>query len=631
MRLLVTRPKEDADPLVKILKSKGHEAVTFPLLTIKGEADGAKALADLKVADIQAILVTSANGVRHLASADKRRSFKILAVGDASAKAASEAGFKSVESATGDVEALAKLAKEKCDPKKGKLIHVAGSRIAGDLKGLLEKDGFEYVRVVLYSADKTTDLSLTLKKDISAGTINGVLLYSPRTATAFVELAEKAKIKSSLKNLSAFCLSKAVADKLKDAGFKEIITAKTPDQDALVACLSAKDEVMTTKKEEPVKSAAKKEDVKNDTAPKKASAASTTDAKKADDPVEKALKEKPAAPVKKKGSFKAKLLVASVVIVAGAAVGGHFTKDMWLPQLKAELADRLKVEPSQEVQQYMASISKRMADLEKLQKEQKPQDVDLTPVLDKVAALEAEFSSVKSEISTIEISNVPAGEVVGLKELAALKEENKRLSQLVTELNNRLADVEAARLQARSSSDNAQALIASLSALREVVRTSSPYGPELKTLAALAQGDVSLELAVDSLKAHAGDGIPSQSALISSFDKTANDIVRAVAVPEGADWMEQTVKNITSLVNIRRAPGNLDGEGALGVVARAEHNVNNGDLAAAIKELNTLEGNPLDAAKGWIDQAQARLDAQAALSKMQAHILSLLGGTGGQG
>jgi len=69
----------------------------------------------------------------------------------------------------------------------------------------------------------------------------------------------------------------------------------------------------------------------------------------------------------------------------------------------------------------------------------------------------------------------------------------------------------------------------------------------------------------------------------------------------------------------------------LGIVARAEQNLQAGDLAAAVTELETLEGKPLEAAQAWLGLAKARLGADRNLSLMQAHILSLLGSAGGQG
>jgi len=659
MRLLITRPAEDAAPLVKVLKAQGHECVLSPLLSIVAEEAGAKELATHKVKDIQALIVTSANGLRAFAKADKRRSFKVMAVGDASAQAATSAGFKSVETASGDVETLAALIKGKCDPKKGKFLHIAGSKVAGDLKGLLEKDGFVYERIVLYRADKAERLSLAVEKEIRMDLIDGVLLYSPRTGTSFVELLEKSDLKNHAKNMVAYGLSAAVGSKIKAVTWKDVKIAASPDQDALLACLQeTKDETMTPpKKEDPKKMDSKPSDPKLD--PKvidgkaenvKVEAVkkpAPKDEKKSDvkgpkDPVEKALKAKvePA----KKGSFKAKLLVASVVVIAAAGAGAYFTQDMWVPKAKAQIVNVLGLDS------VMASNDPRIdelaARLEGLEAVKPSQNIDIKPLLEKINGLDVAVEGVKSDLSTIEVANGDSDKLeefkalavrlenitaAGGQDLGALKEENARLSQLVSELNNRLTDLEAASVMQRGASDNAQALIAALSALREVVRTSASYEAELQTLAALAQGDVTLEQSVETLVSSASKGIPSTTALLGSFDQTANNIVRALAIPEGAGWVEQTVKNVTSLVKIRRAPGQTAGEGPLGIVARAEQNLQAGDLAAAVTELETLEGKPLEAAQAWLGLAKARLGADRNLSLMQAHILSLLGSAGGQG
>ena len=677
MRLLITRPKEDAAPLIEILKAQGHDPVLFPLLEISFDQEDAQKLSSFKVKDIQALLVTSANGVRAFALADKRRSFKVLAVGDASARAAREAGFKSVESADGDVETLAALIKKTCDPKKGIFLHIAGSKVAGDLKGLLEADGFAYERVVLYSAEKVQDFSDALKDQIRQNHIDGVLLYSPRTAVSFVQLLEKNNLKNCAKNMVAYGLSAAVASKLTGVPFKDVKVAASPDQEALLACLpQSKDETMTVKKEDNKKEDpkvidAKAEDVKVKDAPQKDApkadakkaadkkpASKTPEVKKADpkkadakkpdaakkeedkkddkkveDPVETALKDKPANQPKKKGSFKAKLLVASVVILAAAGTGGYYTQDMWIPKAKAKIVEVLKLEEVMDKgasEEQLAALTGR---LDALESKPAPQQVDVQPLLDKIAELETALKAVSSEVSSIEIASTSGGsaDMGEIKELVALREANKTLSDQVSTLTNRLTKVEETGLQVQAMGSNLQGLMAAISSVREVVRTSSPYEAELKTLAALSQGDAVLNEGIKMLSANSAGGLASTTALIAAFDKTANDIVRASAVPEGEGWMEQTVKNVTSLVSIRRAPGHTDGEGVLGIVARAEMNVRNGDFAGAIKELGALEGNAKEAAQGWIAQASARIGAEKTLSQMQAHALTLLSSNGGQG
>src|SRR5579885_2968460 len=103
---LITRPEEDARPLADALKSRGIATVIEPLLSIRVLPEAAPGLTqDLE--GVQALLFTSANGARAFAELSPRRDIGVLAVGDATAAAARALGFSAVESAGGDVQALA--------------------------------------------------------------------------------------------------------------------------------------------------------------------------------------------------------------------------------------------------------------------------------------------------------------------------------------------------------------------------------------------------------------------------------------------------------------------------------------------------------------------------------------------
>ena len=107
MRLLITRPQEDAAALAKRLSERGIEALIEPMFDIVHQPAGAPGLHGA-----QAILLTSANGARALAALSTVRWVPVLAVGDATARTAKELGFIKVESAAGDVETLAAVAEE---------------------------------------------------------------------------------------------------------------------------------------------------------------------------------------------------------------------------------------------------------------------------------------------------------------------------------------------------------------------------------------------------------------------------------------------------------------------------------------------------------------------------------------
>lgn len=229
MRLLITRPKDDADALAAALGRRGIDTVIEPLIEI---VDADAPAPDL--AQVQALLVTSANGARAFARRHAGRAMKVLAVGDASAAAARDLGFASVESAEGDVQALAALVRARLDPADGALLHVAAGDVAGDLAGELGRAGFDYRRAVLYRARAAERFSEGTRRALETDALDGVVLFSPRTAKLFVELARAAGVAERCRGLVAYCLSRAVADAAKALPWRDVVVARRPNQDSLV-------------------------------------------------------------------------------------------------------------------------------------------------------------------------------------------------------------------------------------------------------------------------------------------------------------------------------------------------------------------------------------------------------------
>src|SRR5712692_4630026 len=121
---LVTRPRAEAGSLAEALAARGIAAIIEPLLDIHYRSAPSPDLAG-----VQAILCTSANGVRALARLAEERAVPLFAVGEASAARARAEGFARVESAGGSVGDLARLARELLCPAAGRLLHVAGRAV----------------------------------------------------------------------------------------------------------------------------------------------------------------------------------------------------------------------------------------------------------------------------------------------------------------------------------------------------------------------------------------------------------------------------------------------------------------------------------------------------------------------
>ncbi len=231
-RVLVTRPQPDAAPLKDALRARGFEVLLEPMLEIV-HLPGPEPPLD----GVQALLFTSANGVRAFVARSPRRDLVVYAVGDATAATARDAGFAEVHSAGGDVRTLAALVRARARPGNGALLHAAGSAVAGDLAGLLAEAGFDVRREVLYEARESECLGTATQRALEAGEVDAVLLFSPRTAASFVSLVQAAGLAAACRRVEAVCLSPAVATAASAVEWRRIAVAKSPDQIALLAVL----------------------------------------------------------------------------------------------------------------------------------------------------------------------------------------------------------------------------------------------------------------------------------------------------------------------------------------------------------------------------------------------------------
>lgn len=228
MLIAVTRPKEDAAPLKAKLEALGHAAVLTPLLAIRPRPG--VAIPDLAW---QAVAATSANGIRALPEDHRLRSFRMLTVGPQSLKAARAAGF-AAEAQGGDVDGLAALIRAELDPAGGPILYLSGAETAGDLEAQLIAAGFACHRAVLYDAVAADDLGAS-GKALRDGSLDGVLLYSPRTARIWRRLVEASDWREQAMHAVHFCLSPNVAAVLPESWPRSV--AARPDEAAMLALL----------------------------------------------------------------------------------------------------------------------------------------------------------------------------------------------------------------------------------------------------------------------------------------------------------------------------------------------------------------------------------------------------------
>jgi uroporphyrinogen-III synthase len=230
MRVLIIRPVEDATLTAQRLEALGHTAIVAPLISVQF-INGP----ELNVTGTQAILATSANGVRGLARRMSARDLPLYVVGSHTAATARALGFTSVIDADGNSIDLAHLVRRSADPGAGRLLYAFGDEISFEFVGTLAK--FKVHPEPVYATPAANALPSAAATAIRAGEIDTVLHFSARTASVFCELVTKAGLAAHCETILAVCISDASAGALSTLNFREIRVANAPNQDALLACL----------------------------------------------------------------------------------------------------------------------------------------------------------------------------------------------------------------------------------------------------------------------------------------------------------------------------------------------------------------------------------------------------------
>jgi hypothetical protein len=216
--------------------------------------------------------------------------------------------------------------------------------------------------------------------------------------------------------------------------------------------------------------------------------------------------------------------------------------------------------------------------------------------------------------------------------VVGLEQEANRLAQEISDTSNRSAKVAETLTLRQAEESKAQALVLAAGQLRATLQSSRPFTGELSAVRAVNLQDPQVVSALKAIEPYAADGIPTEAQLNQQFSDVAGEIVRAGVLASGqsGQWWDKALSTASSLVSVRRTAGEIQGSGADAVTARAEQHIKASRLDEAVKELETLTGEPAAVAKPWIDDAKARLAANNAGALLTGQAIArLAGSTGG--
>jgi uroporphyrinogen-III synthase len=624
---LITRPEEDARPLAEALAARGVATMIEPLLAIR-PLPSAPALLASDLQDVQALLFTSANGARAFAELSPRRDIGVLAVGDATASTARALGFAAVESAGGDVRELATLVKQRLRPAGGPLFHAAGSAVAGDLAQLLAADGFELRRRMLYEALPAESFGPQARSALLDGGIDLVLLFSPRTALTFANLAEAAGVET--RNLTALCLSRAVATAISDRPWRAVKTAARPD---LPSMLELVDRQMQGN-------------------PETQSTAPTPSQPPAAVKGPMPIPPKP-APVERGGAARVFLAgLIGAVLAAGAVLAvSHFAPESIgiAPSPVAGAASAVTTDQMADLSAKLAALQQQVA-AEKTAGATAQLPPEITGLPTRIANLESRVAEIKPAALPDDLAGLPArvGALEQHSSAATSSADAAAMSQLQSDaaaLSDRLKAAETALSDLAALKKEVAALSAgggvalAIAQLHDLIAAGKPFAAALDSLAKVAAGDQAMTEALApslaSLRAHGDSGVATLADLQDSFPAAADAILHAMVPSDvsaaNASFTDRVLARLASLVSIRPVGDSAGGDDPPARVARAEARLGAGDIESAVGELTALPpGAAADAAKPWLDRANARLDAERALDKLRAAAIAVLSASAAQ-
>jgi hypothetical protein len=224
----------------------------------------------------------------------------------------------------------------------------------------------------------------------------------------------------------------------------------------------------------------------------------------------------------------------------------------------------------------------------------RPEAVDLTPINDRLAALEQQVHA--------------AGD--------SAEQQASRLDALDRSLATVSGKVEEQADQPRI------ALAIAASALKSALERGAPFKAELETFAAISPEAPQL----DALRAYAEKGVATRSEIAAQVAAAADAMVTAdKPVDENAGFVQRLMSSAESLVKVRPI-GAVEGAGVPETVARLEAAVNRNDFAAALSEYETLPEAVKAAGTDFATALRSRMEAETQVDALVAKTMS-----GGEG
>jgi hypothetical protein len=155
--------------------------------------------------------------------------------------------------------------------------------------------------------------------------------------------------------------------------------------------------------------------------------------------------------------------------------------------------------------------------------------------------------------------------------------------------------------------------------LSRAAQTSASFKPEWEALRAAAPDDP----AVDALQPFTDVSVPTRASLVASFPEMARAALAADRQDTNGNFAARLWTRLSGLISVRRV-GDVQGDTVEDHLARAQADMDRGDLSGAVKETQAVTGPAAAPLDSWLKSAQARLAVDGAVLDMDTRIIQAL-------
>lgn len=256
--VILTRPLRECVRLEPFILAAGFQALFCPVQEPQATGVGKPA------GEFSAVMLTSQNAVKflqmHIQKLDNEQKLEnesvkadlsalfalpCFCVGERTAEAAHNIGFKEIYTGSGNSVCLAELLQNTFRQKSfdtflsaQRILHICGTIVREDGRYSLQNAGFSVVGWPIYTQKESEILPPAVIQHISNKDVAAAMFFSSNSAALFKKLCLKANVADALGQVRALALSEAVAGVLSQLTWLQIDVATHPNEKALLSLLS---------------------------------------------------------------------------------------------------------------------------------------------------------------------------------------------------------------------------------------------------------------------------------------------------------------------------------------------------------------------------------------------------------